>query len=189
VNDFDVENPFKKGYPEGHVHLRNFLTVPIFQGDEIVGVVGVANKATGYDQEDVIQLQVLMGSVWKEVARKNAEDAQDKLAAQLNQAQKMEAVGRLAGGVAHDFNNILQAMIGYSELLQEMVADRPNAHELVTEVVSEGKRAAGLTNQLLAFARKQAVHPQVIDINEAVAALVKMQIGRASCRERVLRIV
>lgn len=174
VNDFDVENPFKKGYPEGHVHLRNFLTVPIFQGDEIVGVVGVANKATGYDQEDVIQLQVLMGSVWKEVARKNAEDAQDKLAAQLNQAQKMEAVGRLAGGVAHDFNNILQAMIGYSELLQEMVADRPNAHELVTEVVSEGKRAAGLTNQLLAFARKQAVHPQVIDINEAVAALVKM---------------
>lgn len=174
VNDFDVENPFKKGYPEGHVQLSRFLTVPIFQEDEIVGVVGVANKATGYDQEDVIQLQVLMCSVWKEVARKKAEDAQDMLSGQLHQAQKMEAVGRLAGGVAHDFNNILQAMLGYSELLQEMVADRPEAHELVGEVVSEGKRAAQLTSQLLAFARKQAVHPQVIDINETITALLKM---------------
>ena len=174
VNDFEADNPFKKGCPEGHVRLKRFLTVPIFQNEDVVGVVGVANKEAAYDQEDVLQLQVLMSSVWKEVARKHAEEAQEKMEVQLHQAQKMEAVGRLAGGVAHDFNNILQAMLGYSELLLETLPETNHDRDLVKEVVSEGKRAAILTNQLLAFARKQTIVPKVLDLNGAISAMLKM---------------
>lgn len=86
----------------------------------------------------------------------------------------MEAVGRLAGGIAHDFNNILQAMLGYSELLKENFSKDKEAEDILGEVISEGRRAADLTNQLLAFARKQAINPRVININEAITNLLKM---------------
>jgi len=174
VNDFTALNPLKKGTPEGHVKIRTFLAAPVFQDDRIVGTVGVANKEGGYDGEDVVQIQLLTGSVWKEVARKKAEERQNTLSGQLQQAQKMEAVGRLAGGIAHDFNNILQAMLGYSELLKENFSKDKEAEDILGEVISEGRRAADLTNQLLAFARKQAINPRVININEAITNLLKM---------------
>ncbi|MDD4102789.1 MAG: PAS domain S-box protein [Kiritimatiellae bacterium] len=174
VNDFAAFNPLKKGTPAGHVQMNKFLAVPIFQDEQIVGTVGVANKDGDYDAEDVIQIQILIGSVWKEVARKKAEDAHTLLSGQLMQSQKMEAVGRLAGGIAHDFNNILQAMLGYSELLKDNFASDKEATEILGEVISEGRRAADLTNQLLAFARKQAINPRVVNINEAITNLLKM---------------
>lgn len=73
VNDFAADHPLKKGYPEGHVKLLNYLTVPVFSGDKIVGVVGVANKQTDYDETDVLQLTLLMNTVWKVVEQRRAE--------------------------------------------------------------------------------------------------------------------
>ncbi len=67
VNDFSNENPLKKGYPDGHVHLTRFMTLPVFSDEKIVGVVGVANKQGDYTQEDLLQLQLLMDAVWKVV--------------------------------------------------------------------------------------------------------------------------
>lgn len=176
VNDFAAANPLKKGVPRGHVKLERFLTVPIFREDTIVGVVGVANKASDYDEDDVVQVQVLMSSVWKEVERKKSEEAREKLEVQFRQSQKMEAVGRLAGGVAHDFNNILQSMIGYGELLVETLSGQGQGEPrgFAQEIVSEGKRAAALTSQLLAFARKQTISPKVFDLNEAITSMLKM---------------
>jgi PAS domain S-box-containing protein len=75
LNDFKKSNPLKKGYPEGHVQLEKFLTIPIFQDEQIVAVVGVANKATDYDENDVSQLTLLMDGVWKTTQRKQAEIA------------------------------------------------------------------------------------------------------------------
>ncbi len=93
---------------------------------------------------------------------------------QLRQAQKMEAVGRLAGGVAHDFNNLLTAIIGYSQLvLGRLHREDPMRNE-IEEIEKAGQRAAGLTNQLLAFSRRQLLKPQVLDLNEVVANLGKM---------------
>lgn len=90
------------------------------------------------------------------------------LETELAQAQKMEAVGRLAGGVAHDFNNLLTAIIGYAEL----VADRPDlpsgAADEVAEIALAAKRAAGLTQQLLAYSRKQVLQPRVLRLNDLV---------------------
>jgi signal transduction histidine kinase/CheY-like chemotaxis protein len=93
---------------------------------------------------------------------------------QLIQAQKMEAVGRLAGGVAHDFNNLLTAILGYTELLRDRVEQDPDALEYTAEVRRAAERASDLTNQLLAFSRRQPAAPQVVDLNQSVRQIDKM---------------
>jgi signal transduction histidine kinase len=93
---------------------------------------------------------------------------------QLRQAQKMEAIGRLAGGVAHDFNNLLTAIIGYTDLIAERLApDDPAARE-VGEIRKAADHAAALTRQLLAFSRKQFLNPTVLDLNATVSELLEM---------------
>ena len=96
------------------------------------------------------------------------------LEAQLRQAQKMEAIGQLAGGVAHDFNNILQAMLGYSAMLTDRFERGSEVHEFATEIGVGAERAAALTRQLLAFSRRQALELEDLDINEVAQGLSKM---------------
>ncbi len=112
-------------------------------------------------------------------------DIDDKklLEEQLNQSQKMEAVGQLAGGVAHDFNNILAAILGYAELALDVLADEQPASEYVQEIVMAGNRARDLTRQLLAFARKQNLELQPVDLNRVVTGFEKML--RRTIRENV----
>src|SRR6185503_3747197 len=105
---------------------------------------------------------------------KRAEEERLRLQGQLNQSQKMESVGRLAGGVAHDFNNMLNVILGYAELsLEQLEASHPLRVPL-TEIHAAATRSAGLTRQLLAFARKQTVAPKVLDVNDVVGASLTM---------------
>lgn len=97
-----------------------------------------------------------------------------ELEGQLIHAQKMEAVGRLAGGVAHDFNNLLTVILGYEEMLAEQVKHDPGAVEFTTEIRHAAQRASALTNQLLAFSRRQVAVPRVVDLNEVVRGIDKM---------------
>jgi two-component system cell cycle sensor histidine kinase/response regulator CckA len=89
------------------------------------------------------------------------------LEAQLLQSQKMETVGRLAGGVAHDFNNLLGVITGYGELLRIRLDD-PRLRKYVEDILKASERAAGLTKQLLAFSRKQVLEPRILDVNRAI---------------------
>ena len=93
---------------------------------------------------------------------------------QLRQAQKMEAIGRLAGGIAHDFNNLLMVISGYSEFLLERVGPDPQLRGPAQEISNATQRATSLTRQLLAFSRKQMLAPKVLDLNEVVAENLKM---------------
>lgn len=296
VNDFQAEHPFKKGYPEGHAQLFRYMSIPVFQEEDIVAVVGVANKPTDYTNTDVLQLSLMMESVWKLVERRKAaetlseseerfrqlaenipevfwvgstdwqmihyispayenvwgrrcadlyenpadwldailpEDRAAYLAAipehvlpgmifsfpdyrirrpdgsvrsisarafpvkdaqgivnrvvgiaediterksledQLLQAQKMESVGRLAGGVAHDFNNALAIIFIALELAKMNLSEDSPLREPLDSIQTAAAHARDVTRQLLAFSRKQMVSPKVCDLNELVAALEK----------------
>src|SRR5881227_4232744 len=97
-----------------------------------------------------------------------------QLEGQYRQAQKMEAVGRLAGGIAHDFNNLLTAIIGTTALVLEDLGLESRARLDIQEIEKAAKRAAGLTRQLLIFSRQQVLEPRVLDLNALVSELEKM---------------
>jgi PAS domain S-box-containing protein len=296
VNNFQAAHPLKKGYPEGHAKLYKYMTVPVFSGYKIVAVVGVANKAADYNDTDVLQLTLLMDSVWKVVeqnkavelhralssrheallsaipdiimevdinkiytwtnqagieffgedvigknaafyfegeqetyqtvqplfngnenivyveswqrrkdgqkrllawwcrvlkdergnvtgalssarditGQKMAEKEKEKLQEQLNQAQKMEAIGQLAGGVAHDFNNMLNIILGYSQIALMKIESSGPLYTNIQEVMNAARRSADLVRQLLAFARKQTIAPKALELNDAVAGMLNM---------------
>jgi nitrogen-specific signal transduction histidine kinase/FixJ family two-component response regulator len=97
-----------------------------------------------------------------------------QLEEQLRQAQKMEAVGRLAAGLAHDFNNLLTVVIGYSDLLMQRLSADDRLRPAMEEIKKAGEQAASLTRQLLAFSRKQALQPQVLDLSSLLSNVDKM---------------
>ena len=103
-----------------------------------------------------------------------AEQRERQLQTQLTQAQKMESVGRLAGGVAHDFNNMLGAILGYAELAMDSLARSNPLYEHIQQISNAANRSAQITRQLLAFARKQPIAPRVLDLNETVEGMLKM---------------
>lgn len=106
--------------------------------------------------------------------RKRDEAEREKLQAQLLQAQKMESVGRLAGGVAHDFNNMLLAILGYAEMAMMEGTPSEAVHDYLKVIEQSALRSAALVRQLLAFARKQTVAPKILNLNVTVAVLLQM---------------
>ncbi|MDZ7760734.1 MAG: ATP-binding protein [Desulfovermiculus sp.] len=106
--------------------------------------------------------------------RKRAEAEKEKLESQLRQAQKMESVGRLAGGVAHDFNNMLTIINGYAEMMTGVLSPSDPMHESAREIHDAGKRSAVIVRKLLAFARKQTISPEIMNLNDNVASMLKM---------------
>lgn len=106
--------------------------------------------------------------------RRRADEELRKTQAQLVQAQRMEAIGRLAGGIAHDFNNILTVINGYSEVVLRQLGEVDPLHDPVSEILKAGRRAAALTSQLLAFSRRQVLSPRVVSLNDVVAETERM---------------
>ena len=107
-------------------------------------------------------------------ARRQAEAEREQLQSQLLQAQKLEAVGRLAGGVAHDFNNMLSVILGHGEIVLNKLHPGDPLRDDVNAILEAGKRSAALIRQLLAFSRKQTLQPEVLDLNAVVRNLEKM---------------
>lgn len=106
--------------------------------------------------------------------RKRAEEEGTRLREQLVQSQKMESVGRLAGGVAHDFNNMLGVILGYTDMALKQLSPHEGLYGDLQEVRKAAQRSADLTRQLLAFARKQTVAPQIVNLNTIVEGMLKM---------------
>ena len=128
-----------------------------------------------YEEDAVISpVRDPSGQVVNYVAVKRDVTAVRRMEEQLRQSQKMEAVGRLAGGVAHDFNNLLTAISGYSDLLLHRLPDYSTLRRDVEEIRKAGDRAAALTRQLLAFSRRQVLQPKVLDLNAVVTKTGEM---------------
>ncbi len=106
--------------------------------------------------------------------QKQAESEKEKLQAQLLQAQKMESVGRLAGGVAHDFNNMLGVILGHAELVLERTEENSDICSDLKEIQSAAQRSADLTKQLLTFARKQIIEPKILNLNQTVKQMITL---------------
>jgi signal transduction histidine kinase/CheY-like chemotaxis protein len=125
------------------------------------------------DNFNIMQREIGRSSVALDNARQRLRDADDeraRLELEVRQSQKMDAVGQLAGGVAHDFNNILTAIIGYADI----AVMRNKGSEEMTEIRRAADRAADLTQQLLAFSRRQMVQPKAVDLNVVVVATARM---------------
>ncbi len=139
--------------PAGEVWLSTSLVPLKDQAGKVNAVMGIARDIT---------------------ERRRTEEAQAKLTEQLRQAQKMESIGRLAGGVAHDFNNLLTVIQGYCGLMQAQIPGESPLLENLEQIQRASVRAATLTRQLLAFSRKQVLAPTVLDLNSLVANLRQM---------------
>ena len=105
---------------------------------------------------------------------KRAEEEKENLEGQLRHAQKMEAIGRLAGGVAHDFNNMLSVIIGNANMAMEDLNPDDPVYTTLEEIINAGERSADLTRQLLAFARRQTIAPKILNLNKTVGGMTRM---------------
>ncbi|MBI5843565.1 MAG: PAS domain S-box protein [Deltaproteobacteria bacterium] len=168
------EHPASKGVPPGHIALKNFLTVPVIVENNLLGQISLTNSPRDYTAEDleaIRRIAELYGMFLRDQqAKKNLERSEE----QLRQAQKMEAIGQLAGGVAHDFNNMLQVILGNTGFALEEAGPGTPLSESLFEIKNAANRSRELTKQLLAFARKQTIAPKVLDLNETVEKLLKM---------------
>jgi len=155
---------------------RDMIVVPLKRhGGTPIGVIEVLNKATGQVSRDDLDVLVVIASIAAAAIERtnNAEVLRHK-DVQLQQSQKMEAMGRLAGGVAHDFNNLLTVMRGFSEMIVGSLDPSVAGRKYAEEVLKAAERASGLTRQLLAFSRKQVLEPRVIDLNGIISNLEKI---------------
>ncbi len=124
-----------------------------------------------YENGKIIKV---LGSIQDITEQKQAEIEQNNLKEQLLQSQKLDSIGQLASGVAHDFNNILTVILGYSDLILQLLKRNEPAENEVQEIINAGNRAFNLTRQLLTFSRKHAAKPEVLNLNTVISDLNKM---------------
>ena len=165
---------FKSGRHDEAFYRQLWSTITA--GETFTGRIVNKRKDGSFYTEDATISPVcnLEGKIVNYVAVKRDVTAHIQLQEQFTQAQKMESVGRLAGGIAHDFNNMLSVILGFSELALSKVGPSDPLHEDLQEIYNAGKRSAGIIRQLLAFARRQAIAPMVLDLNEIVESTLKM---------------
>lgn len=120
------------------------------------------------------RIRRIMGTFQDITESKEAEIRQHELMEQLRQAQKLDSIGQLAGGVAHDFNNVLTVILGYSEEIMNNLHDQDPLRQDIQEIINAGQRASSLTRQLLTFSRKQVIKPELINLNDTITNLSKM---------------
>lgn len=162
-----VEEAFQKAVEEG---ISYDLELQLIRADN----TPIWVRTMGQPVKEGEKIVRITGNILDITARKEAEIEREKLQSQLLQSQKMESVGRLAGGVAHDFNNILGVILGHVELALEQLNQEDPVFSDLLEIQKAAQRSANLTRQLLAFARKQTVAPQILDLNAVVSGMLNM---------------
>jgi PAS domain S-box len=177
VNDFDAPNPLKHGYPEGHIRLRRYMSIPIFDGKKIVGVAGVGNKDEDYDKTDVRQLTLFMEGMWKLIQRQKSEDTLREYANELSKVneelsktneelsqanEELKSLDRMKddflSNVSHEFKTPLTSIQGYSQLISDGTLGEVNEQQqkAVETVLRNSERLRRLVDSLLYLSRAQS---------------------------------
>jgi PAS domain S-box-containing protein len=156
------------------VQLRHDNEPQGYLAVSLAHTLGLDPEERGLFDEMASDLAYAMSAIADRNARSKAELDREDMQRQLLHAQKMEAVGQLAGGVVHDFNNILQAIIGYTQLLMDTEEEKGAPGEELKEIFRGAERAAALTRQLLAFSRRQVMSPRTLDLNILIEDILKM---------------
>jgi PAS domain S-box-containing protein len=177
VNDFDAPNPLKHGYPEGHIRLRRYMSIPIFDGKKIVGVAGVGNKDEDYDKTDVRQLTLFMEGMWKLIQRQKSEDTLREYADELSKVneelsktneelsqanEELKSLDRMKddflSNVSHEFKTPLTSIQGYSQLISDGTLGEVNEQQqkAVETVLRNSERLRRLVDSLLYLSRAQS---------------------------------
>lgn len=157
------------------------MSASLVVGEETVGSVAIGYMETfpeafegPFLKEERALIDMIASHLADFIERSQAQKQQDALEQQLHQAQRIESVGRLAGGVAHDFNNMLGVILGNVDIvLEELDSSHPNYGDLL-DIQAAAQRAADLTRQLLAFARKQTINPRILNLNETIEGMTSM---------------
>jgi len=169
IMDVAQESNFPRADTAAKVGLHGAFGFPVRVGTEVEGVIELFRREIKEPDEQLLKMVADVGlKIGQFGERARAEDALRRTEVQLQQSQKMEAVGRLAGGVAHDFNNMLTVIRGYSELVLSRLAPTDGFRKELEEVKKAADRASGLTGQLLAFSRRQFIAPKVLDLNAVI---------------------
>lgn len=164
-NDYTSAHGGKKGLPAGHINISRFMAVPVFDNHQIIAIAAVGNRKEPYDNIDSQQLELFMSGWWEIIKNRRIYREKEILEARLQETQRIEAVGRLAGGVAHDLNNMLTPVLGYTELLIGQAETGGLDIEPLNEILTAGKRARDLVGHLLAFGRKQMLEFEPVNLN------------------------
>ncbi len=156
--------------------IQSVLLAPLVSGGAVIGMLGFDFVTTqrSFTENETRLLELTGATISQALARMRSEEERVALESQLRQAQKIQAVGQLAGGVAHDFNNMLCAITSTTELLLHTLPGEDENRELIEEIATAADRAADLTKQLLAFSRKQVIAPQVVILNDVIERLEPM---------------
>ncbi len=170
VADITVDVDFSRGAQAREVGFHGAFGLPILVGSEIEGVIEFFSRQVRQPDDELLRMAEDIGlKIGQFGERARTEGVLRETEAQLRQAQKMEAVGRLAGGMAHDFNNLLTVIRGYSELFLGRPGPTDDMRKDIEEVKKAADRASGLTRQLLAFSRRQFIAAKVLDLKALVA--------------------
>jgi two-component system, cell cycle sensor histidine kinase and response regulator CckA len=153
--------------------LQSFAGHPLLVDGTVIGVLAMFAREALSDVT-LAGLASVADAMAVRIRGKLAEQEKGALEEQLRQAQKMEAVGRLAGGIAHDFNNVLSVVLSYADLLMGDLEKGNPIRADIEEIRRAGERAAALTRQLLMFSRQQVIQPRVLDLNELLAGMDKL---------------
>ncbi len=161
------------------LEITSMLDAGILVEGSLVGVVccehiGPKRKWHSDEESFMNSIATIVAQLFVSNERKQAEEEKEKLQARFMQAQKMESLGRLAGGVAHDINNKLNVILGYAEFIKESLDESDPNYDFIEEIIASGKKSTKIVKQLLAFARKQIISPKACNLNEIVESILKM---------------
>ncbi|HHT9114763.1 MAG TPA: ATP-binding protein, partial [Candidatus Wunengus sp. YC65] len=166
VRDVTVDPNYLRAPIAREAGLKTGIAFPVIAGNEVVAVIVFYHEKVEEKNERLIKLIFsVLSQIGSFIKRKQAERETEKLRNQLYHAQKLASVGKLAGGVAHNFNNLLMVVMGYASLLQTELKEDDPLREYAQKIISSSQTATNLAHDLLTFSRKQPINPQPVNMN------------------------